>query len=64
MDELIRFDARSIRDTDLAVLVIIEEEEEVWIPKSVIHDDSDIFEADQEGELVVPEWFAKKNSLI
>lgn len=34
----------------------------VWVPKSVIHDDSELFDdgAHREGELVVKRWFARK----
>jgi len=50
------------RETDKALLIYIEDiGDEVWVPKSVIHDDSEIWEAGQEaGELVVTEWFAHK----
>ena len=33
-----------------------------WLPKSVIHDDSEIWEEGQEGKLVVPNWFAEKEN--
>jgi len=36
-----------------------------WIPKSVIHDDSEAFDDDDNacGEVVVKSWFARKNGL-
>jgi len=29
-----------------------------WVPKSVIHEDSEVYQAGGEGNLVVYEWFA------
>ena len=52
-------DVRCIKETDKAILVDVEGEE-VWIPKSQVHDDSEVWKADQEGELVVSSWFARK----
>lgn len=56
-------DATPIRETDKAVLFEIEGEE-TWIPKSVIHEDSEVWKADQSaGTLVVAGWWAEKNGL-
>jgi hypothetical protein len=52
-----------IRETEKAVLAQIEEKQ-VWIPKSVIHDDSEAFStADGEnvGSIVTKRWWAEKN---
>jgi hypothetical protein len=46
-------------ETDSALLIIIDGEEE-WVPKSVIHDDSEVYEEGGEGTLVVEDWFARK----
>jgi hypothetical protein len=46
-----------------ALLVKDDEGEEVWIPFSQIHDDSEIWEDSKKGEkgkIVVSEWIAKK----
>jgi len=51
--------ARAIRETDKALLLDYENEE-VWIPKSVIDDDSEVWREEDEGELVVKDWFAEK----
>jgi len=34
----------------------------VWVPRSVIHDDSEVFDAlnNGSGDLAVVEWFARK----
>ena len=37
---------------------------EVWVPKSVIHDDSEVFAADDEGTLIVFEWWAEKQGWL
>ena len=53
-------DAQVIRETDKAILVDVEGDE-VWIPKSALHDDSEVWsEKNGEGTLVVMAWFARK----
>lgn len=49
-----------VRTTDKALLVEIDEDE-VWIPKSVIHEDSDVRDNGDEGDLVVQLWWAEAN---
>ena len=34
-----------------------------WIPKKVIHADSEVFEPGHKGKLVVARWFAEKEGL-
>lgn len=46
-----------------AIQVEREDGSTLWVPKSVLHDDSEVFEADQDGKLVVLEWFAEKEGL-
>lgn len=38
------------------------EKDPFWVPKSVIHNDSDVKAKDDEGELVVKTWWAVNNS--
>lgn len=54
-----------VRATSKALFVHIDEDDnEVWIPKSVIHDDSEVWQEDSEpGEMVVAAWFARKEGL-
>lgn len=33
--------------------------EEIWIPKSVVDDNSEVYEEDTEGTLIIKEWFAE-----
>lgn len=56
-------DAEGLKETDLALLVELDGEE-VWIPKSVIDDDSEVYRVGDEGTLVVHEWWAEKEGLV
>lgn len=57
-------DCTATRETGKALLIEIEGVE-FWVPKSVIHDDSEVFDADDNatGALVVQEWWAEKQGL-
>lgn len=48
------------RDTERAILVVIDDRS-IWIPKSCVHDDSEVWEPGQEGEVVTKRWWAEKN---
>lgn len=54
-------DVEAIKETERALLILFEDGREVWLPKSAIHDDSEVFEAEHEGTLHVFEWFVEKN---
>lgn len=56
-------DVEALKETDAALLCLVEGKE-VWIPKSVIDDDSEVWEEGQSGDLVVHEWFATKEGLV
>lgn len=45
-------------------VVMKEDNEEHWIPQSVVHDDSEVWSNGDEGELVVKEWWAEKNGFL
>jgi hypothetical protein len=54
-------DAKCIAETDQAIRVTAPDfDAPEWIPKSAIHDDSEIYELGGEGTLVVAEWLARK----
>lgn len=53
-------EARCTAATPQAVLVEQEDLGEVWIPKSCVHDDSEVWEPGHAGRLVVKSWFAEK----
>jgi hypothetical protein len=50
-----------VRETAKAILVTIEGEAK-WVPKSVIHADSEVWNGSdgREGELIVKAWYAHK----
>jgi hypothetical protein len=52
-----------VMEKEKALLVEVEGEQ-IWIPKSQIHDDSEVYKADTEGTLVIPEWLAKEKGLV
>lgn len=55
-----------VHSTDKALKVDLEDRDEpLWIPKSVIHDDSELFDDgdNDNGELVVNESWAEKEGL-
>jgi hypothetical protein len=56
-------DCEVVRDSGKALLVKIDDlGGNFWIPKSVIHDDSEVFddEENSKGTLVVADWFAER----
>lgn len=50
------------RSTEKALLCRIAGEE-VWIPHSQIHEDSEVYESGGEGVLVIPRWLAEEKDL-
>jgi hypothetical protein len=42
----------------------VSDDPEVWIPKSVVHDDSEVYTEGTDGELVIHYWFAQKKSWV
>ena len=51
--------------TDKALLVYLEAEptNEFWIPKSQIHDDSEVYGESMTGDVIVSLWWAEKANL-
>lgn len=53
--------ARCVHDSGKALLIEAPDFKEAkWIPQSVIHDDSEVYQDGDEGTLVVEDWFAEK----
>jgi hypothetical protein len=50
-------------ETEKALLCIIEGEQ-MWIPKSQITDDSEVWKQGDEGTLVITEWLAEQKGLL
>lgn len=51
------------KDTDKAILVKIEGKE-CWIPKSQIHDDSEVYKKGTDGKLIISQWIAEQKGLV
>ncbi len=51
------------RETDAAILCVVEGNE-MWIPKSQIDDDSEVYKKGTSGKLIVTEWIALQKGLI
>lgn len=63
-DETESFDnVEAKHETELALLCLIGGDPH-WVPKSQIHEDSDVNEKGDEGTLVVKAWWAKKAGLV
>lgn len=45
-----------------AILVKFETGKELWIPKSVVHDDSEVWKGGQDGDVVVFTWWGEQNA--
>jgi hypothetical protein len=50
-------------ETDLALLCIIEDKQR-WIPKSVVHEDSEVSGEGDNGTIIIMRWFAEKEGLV
>ncbi len=57
------FDVEVIRDSGLALLVVVEGDVEAWIPHSLIDEASEVAEDGDSGLLVIPEWLAVEKGL-
>jgi hypothetical protein len=56
-------DVEVVQETEAALLCRIDGRD-VWIPKSQIDDDSEVYEKGTEGELVVSQWIAEQKKLV
>jgi len=48
------------RCTKLAILVVMSNGDEVWMPRSVIHDNSEVYDDGHDGKIIVHEWWAEE----
>lgn len=55
-------DGKVLRDSGKAILFKPHDDKEFWVPSSVVHDDSPVWDDDEnsEGELIVKQWWAEK----
>lgn len=65
MSDTVRFEECFVAAATGKALLINIENEERWVPISVIHDNSEVFdnEDNSEGTLVVKAWWAEKEGL-
>ena len=56
-------DVKAIRETVLALYCLIDGRG-VWIPQSQIDDNSEIWEAGDEGTLIISQWIAEQKGLV
>ncbi len=58
------------RETELAVLILAndpdfdKDDAGRWVPKSCLHDNSEIWKTGDKGRVVIKGWFAKKEGLL
>lgn len=53
--------ARCIRETERAILVEADDlGEAIWVPKSQVHMESEVWKNDTDGVLIVSDWFAEQ----
>ena len=60
-------EGKATHETELAILVKLEDGHNYWIPKSVIHEDSELYgmeDGENEGQLVVKQWWYDGNGLV
>lgn len=59
-------DGQVVGSSEKALKIELETGDEIWIPKSVIHDDSEVYddEDNAEGEVVVKAWWAQQEGLV
>jgi hypothetical protein len=50
-------------ETDFALLCSVEDKKH-WIPKSVVHEDSEVQSEGDTGTIVIIRWFAEKQGLV
>lgn len=53
-----------VRETQKAVLVRLDDGSEHWVPKSQIHEDSEVYASGTDGTLIVSRWWAEKEGLL
>lgn len=65
-DEGVAFDDVECEYATEGALKVIIDGGEYWIPRSQVHDDSEVFDDGENkcGKLVIKAWFAKKKGLV
>jgi hypothetical protein len=63
-DSFVLDGCKGIRETDKAVLVKIPDLGKVWIAKSQIEDDSEVYGEGHTGSLVITNWLAEQKGWV
>lgn len=62
--ETVEFEDVTVKaETEKALLVVIDDEEH-WIPKNQIDDDSEVYERGTSGKLVLTRWICEQKNLV
>ena len=56
-------EAKALHDTPEGLKVSVGGAEAVWIPKSAIHENSETYQRNTEGNLIIAKWLADKLKL-
>ncbi len=54
---------KCLKESSKAILVVNAEDKEFWVPKSQVHDDSEVYKEDTDGRLVISSWWAEKEGI-
>lgn len=57
-------DVKVIAETEMAILVDFDDDVQHWVPRSQIHEDSEVQSKGDEGDLDVTAWWADKTGLL
>jgi len=60
----VEFDGVVVKIETHAALLVVIDDKEVWLPKSQIDDDSEVYKAGTSGKLVITEWIAIQKKLV
>lgn len=52
------------KETEKAILCNLDDGTTLWVPKSQVHDYSEVYRAGTNGDLVVSDWWAEQVKLI
>ena len=64
-EETVELEDMSVEaETDLALPCNIIDDKKHWIPRSVVHEDSEVSSEGDTGTIVLQRWFAEKEGLV
>jgi hypothetical protein len=52
------------KETGAALLCVTREHGEVWVPKSQIDEDSEVYKEGTDGRLIVTQWIAEQKGWV